>query len=317
MGSKYTLIEFIQWSIANYPAEKYCLILDDHGRGWRGVCTDYTSNDDILTLSEIKEAIESVNFHLDVLFFSACTMGMIEVFYQFKGLVDFTIGSETVQKSVDNLWRYYNIFEFLIENPLATPDQLAQKIIENADGHSCVKTSEESKLIDLSNSIDTLIASLTDLAKLKRTEILDEADDCSGGFGLCPELYAKYEPFAHDLYKFAESIYHQTEDGKYSEINQAAAEVMNIIDSLEIYLNNNIEEGLHGISICFPSMKPDDRKDKFSLSEYKDIIFAQETNWDEFLEENVKSKPVVKFLQDKVEHMPIFNILLRILEKIK
>ena len=34
MGDPQTLYDFIYWSMTNYPADKYFLILWDHGSGW-------------------------------------------------------------------------------------------------------------------------------------------------------------------------------------------------------------------------------------------------------------------------------------------
>ena len=35
MGSAETLSEFIEWAMASYPAERYCLVIWNHGTGWR------------------------------------------------------------------------------------------------------------------------------------------------------------------------------------------------------------------------------------------------------------------------------------------
>ena len=35
-GDPQTLVDFVTWSIQNYPAKKYALVLSDHGGGWTG-----------------------------------------------------------------------------------------------------------------------------------------------------------------------------------------------------------------------------------------------------------------------------------------
>jgi len=35
MGSPQALVEFLSWGVQNYPADHYCLVLWDHGGGWR------------------------------------------------------------------------------------------------------------------------------------------------------------------------------------------------------------------------------------------------------------------------------------------
>jgi len=36
MGDPQTLIDFVTWAVQKYPAQKYALILSDHGGGWTG-----------------------------------------------------------------------------------------------------------------------------------------------------------------------------------------------------------------------------------------------------------------------------------------
>jgi hypothetical protein len=36
MADGQTLVDFVTWAIQNYPADKYALILSDHGMGWPG-----------------------------------------------------------------------------------------------------------------------------------------------------------------------------------------------------------------------------------------------------------------------------------------
>ncbi|RJP72558.1 MAG: T9SS C-terminal target domain-containing protein [Ignavibacteriales bacterium] len=37
MGSPQSLIDFVNWSVSNYPAQNYCLVLWDHGGGWKAL----------------------------------------------------------------------------------------------------------------------------------------------------------------------------------------------------------------------------------------------------------------------------------------
>jgi hypothetical protein len=43
MASGQTLVDFVTWALQSYPADKYVLILSDHGMGWPGGWTDPTS----------------------------------------------------------------------------------------------------------------------------------------------------------------------------------------------------------------------------------------------------------------------------------
>lgn len=95
MGDAQTLKKFIDSCKANYPADKYELIMSNHGGGVRddksvqeaknpkAVCWDDTNDEDCLYTGEISDVLtneESVN----VLAYDACLMGAAEVAYQYR-----------------------------------------------------------------------------------------------------------------------------------------------------------------------------------------------------------------------------------------
>ena len=57
MGEASTLQDFIEWGINTYPAEKYGLILWNHGGAMRGVCYDEKKNDDNLLADEVVSGV--------------------------------------------------------------------------------------------------------------------------------------------------------------------------------------------------------------------------------------------------------------------
>ncbi|MCB2314195.1 clostripain [Clostridium tagluense] len=95
MGDAQTLKKFIDSCKANYPADKYALIMSNHGGGVRkdkslqepknpkAVCWDDTNDEDCLYTGEISDVLtndESVN----VLAYDACLMGAAEIAYQYR-----------------------------------------------------------------------------------------------------------------------------------------------------------------------------------------------------------------------------------------
>jgi clostripain len=94
-----TLQNFIEYCFVNYPAEKYCLNLWDHGGGIFGACWDDTTGDgECLTLQEIqtavKEATDNHGEYIDVISFDCCVMSMMEVAYEMRNYCDYFIASE-------------------------------------------------------------------------------------------------------------------------------------------------------------------------------------------------------------------------------
>ena len=57
MGLSSTLQSFIEYGIENFPADRYGLVLWNHGGGMRGVCYDEKKSDDSLLDYEVKNAV--------------------------------------------------------------------------------------------------------------------------------------------------------------------------------------------------------------------------------------------------------------------
>ncbi len=52
-GDPAALVDFTTWAMTSYPAERYALIIWDHGGSWLGVATDNSADNDDLTLPEL------------------------------------------------------------------------------------------------------------------------------------------------------------------------------------------------------------------------------------------------------------------------
>lgn len=117
MGDPETLTWFINYTVENYPADKYALIIWDHGGNWEGVSWDSTNND-YLTVEEVRNAIEmSIIERVDILGFDACLMGSIEVAYtmSLSNKVGVMVASEDFIPW--DGWPYDLILEDLVNNP--------------------------------------------------------------------------------------------------------------------------------------------------------------------------------------------------------
>jgi len=118
MGDPETLTWFINYTVKHYPAEKYALILWDHGGNWEGVCWDWTSDRDCLTIEEVSEALKrSVIEKVNILGFDACLMASIEVAYtmSLSGKVGVMVASQDYIPW--DGWPYDVILRDLVETP--------------------------------------------------------------------------------------------------------------------------------------------------------------------------------------------------------
>lgn len=112
MGDPDTLKDFIVWGKENYPADKYMLILWDHGGGSiSGVCVDELHDDDTLTLPELKKAISEADVPFEVIGFDACLMATLETAEALQGYGHYMVASEEVEPGGG--WNYTGFLEYL------------------------------------------------------------------------------------------------------------------------------------------------------------------------------------------------------------
>src|SRR5512142_3115889 len=123
MGNPQTLIDFVTWTKANYPADHYALYFWGHGWNWHPgyVMRDDTDND-TLDMHEIKAALPALGF-IDMVAYDGCNMASIEVQMLWHGYATAVshsqeyVGMEGVQ--------YDLVLAQLSANPNMTADQVA------------------------------------------------------------------------------------------------------------------------------------------------------------------------------------------------
>lgn len=101
MGAKERLTEFIQWGTSTFPSRKYCLVVWNHGAGWRsktrvtrGLSYDDVTGNHIDTI-DFPGAIALPNGRRwDLLVLDCSLMQMVEVVYEVRNKADFVVGSE-------------------------------------------------------------------------------------------------------------------------------------------------------------------------------------------------------------------------------
>ena len=147
MSSGQTLIDFATWAIQTYPADKYVLILSDHGMGWPGGWSDQvpkSSGDqstplgtrlgDLIYLNELDNALGQIRTRTGVDKFElvgldACLMGQLEVFTALEPHARYAVCSEEVEPSLG--WAYAGFLKKLIENPNMSGADLGRTIVES------------------------------------------------------------------------------------------------------------------------------------------------------------------------------------------
>ncbi len=148
MASGGTLADFVTWAATNYPADKYILILSDHGMGWPGGWSDPTSrsrdssrapivsqiNGDNIYLMEMDQALTEARQaagidRFEVVGMDACLMGSLEVFTMLQKHARFAIASEETEPALG--WAYASFLRELNQNPAMDGGDLGRTVVES------------------------------------------------------------------------------------------------------------------------------------------------------------------------------------------
>lgn len=146
MADAATLVDFVAWAIEAYPADKYALIMSDHGLGWPGGWSDPTARGgavrgvplsnklgDQLYLAEIDAALQEIRERtgldkFELIGMDACLMAHLEVFAALAPHARYAVASQETEPALG--WAYTSFLEGLTANPAMNGAELSQLIID-------------------------------------------------------------------------------------------------------------------------------------------------------------------------------------------
>lgn len=145
MSAAESLIDFVTWAVAAYPADKHLLILSDHGMGWPGGWSDPAPGGpglrgvplsnvlgDQLYLTEIDQALGEIRRRtgldrLEVIGMDACLMGHLEVFTALAPHARYAVASQEIEPALG--WAYTGFLSPLVDNPSMDGAELSKLIV--------------------------------------------------------------------------------------------------------------------------------------------------------------------------------------------
>ncbi|MCJ8344875.1 clostripain-related cysteine peptidase, partial [bacterium] len=136
MGDPKSLSDFAKFSVDKYPAEKYMLVIWNHGAGWPGIAYDDESGNGI-SMPQLLNSIEDISNHLnetqkgtklDIVNMDACLMAMLEVGYQLKDHVSFLVGSQELEPGAG--MPYGDYLAPLINHPDMSARALSRNMVD-------------------------------------------------------------------------------------------------------------------------------------------------------------------------------------------
>ncbi len=260
MSEPESLTDFIKWAKKNYPADRYMLVLWDHGGGFAsGYGVDDLNDrsaegETTMRASEIIDAIKNAGMKFDVIGFDACLMQNIEYANALEPYADYYLASEETEPGTG--WFYTAGFGKLAEDPTLSTEEFAKSLISSYDqSQRAMNQGEPDQNCTLSLVDLTLVRpayeQLTDLYKKATDAIADK-----------PSVYANMSAARSGSYQFSDdeqvdmvSYLTNLKKADYKQQVTTDEELDRIADAARacvVYRNSDSAEGINGLAIDFP-----------------------------------------------------------------
>ena len=318
-GDPKTLVDFATWAITNIPAEKYAIILSDHGAGWLGGWND---NDPVpessFTVKNIDDAFAEIVkttgiAQLEFIGFDACLMSQVEAISSIAPYTKYAAASQEVEPSLG--WAYASFLEQLVKNPSMDGEKLSKAVIngyiaqdarinidearaifvlENYGIEEPVSASEVVKEMSeditltaiklaefpaMVSSLNNFIMALTTVDKKAVSKARSYAQSFENVFG------ESEKPSYIDLGHFASLISENTDS---KEVKQSVTELLKAIKKTVILEKHGAKRpGATGFTIYFPN------KNLYELTTKEGYV----PNYGEYAERFSKASLWYQFLQ--------------------
>jgi len=164
MVSPDTLASFIKYGKDNYPANRMCLIMWDHGGGSiSGFGYDEKiGHQQSMTLAGINSALKKANVKFDFIGFDACLMATVENGLMLSQYADYMIASEETEPGVG--WYYTNWLTQLSKNTSMPTIEIGKNIADDfveVCNRQCRGQATTLSVVDLAELQATVPAELT------------------------------------------------------------------------------------------------------------------------------------------------------------
>lgn len=285
MGSPQNLNQFIQWGKANYPADRYGIVIWNHGNGWlRSPTSRAVSYDDekgtSIQIWDLNQAFGSEQF--DFITWDCSLMQMFEVAYEIKGNTKYVVGSEESPPGegypyqlVFNKFRdnpddtTLNLCKGFVDGPLAVTAYQTRKITQ-----SILDTSQFAPLAtavsDFGSQLNTNSVALTSLIQTVRANA------------------QSYSPNAARNYRDLLDVAKRVEAGtSIAGVLTSIANLKTAAANAIVYEGHNSNSaGSTGLAIDFSPASTFNANDSLGNNravDYAKLKLAQDTQWNEYL----------------------------------
>lgn len=325
MGVPATLEDFIQWSVANYKARHYAVVISSHGQGYRfqiqsdgsttesqvsntlappvsggfrSVSVDDNSQHTLYNrqIQVVLESLLTKGIKIDVIGFDACSMAMIETAFAMRYGAKYMIASEELEP--DSGWDYsgwLSAFLQLVQKGGEQTDQalaLGKFIVSTyqQQGDSSSKTLsvvDLSKIEALAGTVAGVATGLISGLQSQRASI-QRARDSDRWFGMENGQPSTSVDLAYLLTRLSEET---SDSGLKALALSARASVRDaIVFSYASRMTKTENLGGEGLAIFFPPTATDFHRDPNSSgylrsNRVQPVEFVQTNDWSRFIAE--------------------------------
>lgn len=286
MGDWREAVRFVKYVKKNFPAQKYMLVMWNHGSGWksngkaiegtavedgetlnRGVSYDDETGNDITTI-EMRAMLKAVG-GVDVLAYDACLMSEIAANAEVANHVAYVVGSE--DNEPNGGYDYNKILSVFDGNWQLSPREAAGAVV-NVFGQA-YKGSGKNVTTSAVDSVE--LRKFVDLVK-KFVRLTVTTSDPAAVVKAYDEVHRFYDPSLADLYDFIKIINANTKDGELKTLTVA---MLKQLDTKVVV--KNAAQGEHagkakGLSVYLPHGKYD--------KEYDKLLFTKYTSWGDLVD---------------------------------
>ena len=266
------LADFITWTAENYPADRYMLVLWDHGGGvpfgygvdqlgHRTDAGDFTG----FRVSEVADAAKKSGVKFDVIGYDACLMQDIEIATALEPVADYYLASEETEGGFG--WYYSSAFGKLAERPGLSSEEFGKDMVSAYDQFNRATNNGEAQTGSTLSFVDL---TMVNPAYEKVTGIFEKAD---AAIQADQKDFAELGLAAMNSYTFADDIQIDLVDfiDKLDDTDlndsicskQEKQDAINALKACVVFRNRDAAEGINGMALALP---------------YKVIDFYTDTN---------------------------------------
>ncbi|MEQ8189985.1 MAG: clostripain-related cysteine peptidase [Candidatus Eremiobacterota bacterium] len=269
MASPDNLKDFILWSKKNYPADYYILNIFTHGGGWKGLLRDEVSGH-AMDVKQLQQALSN-DGRVDIISFSSCSMGNVEVACQLRDVSDILISSQDDVPVTG--WPYDIIFNSLIKNPRQNPAGFSITVTDN--------------YIRYYNDVKMTNMTLSALDLKKISPLMNNFKELSTVLMNKPDIYEEirndreksllfYNKNYVDISTFVQSL------SSISEVNSISSDIINNLNNaIIISKKTDGSSTASGMSLYFPPSAGN--LQDYNGNSYTSLDFGYNSNWGDFL----------------------------------